>query len=580
MKRSYDIAVVGESMSGKSSWIASLFTEEIERKLKSVCRENTEGQTKVAVYYNVCAAEVSLRLADIKWNQEQMENWKDKDGACVTMERLKDILGICPDSMEEMSRFVEEESFQKAVREADPVQFLIKVVNDEAVLKEGFISHIELEGSGSEAVREMLERYGQESILLRDTRGFLDESIDQWKTMLDQAGKAADQNINPEYRRGESKEECIRKMLDDRGVYGIDGCIFMTISNSVALQKKRIKEIYGPLIQSLLEKYPVFLVGRNDDFTRQMAAERKYRETYRDCCSRIMEDEFFSGFDDIRGLLEEYGQEGDYVTALARKHYKELLVANLPKGKWEKYKELYRGSAEGALEEILKGVSAYRADLDKAEKCMQEIMAEYGDKAQQIYDRLFLENIRFYEDVYVYGAKYKYFFASLAKKIQGEYFGGLVGVRGGLSTPVPGGGHVGDAAIDILEAAYRIKEDIYRNLIEELTPAIYKYMEGVSAEDKDMDDVVWKMKQRLTENYQYKQDHNFERLSITGRMIPRTYLKNAYDAARKELGVSESGITYYLKELSEPLKNAGEDQLQYASVVKSITWKLIRRTLL
>lgn len=593
MKTKFDIAVVGESMSGKSSWIASLFAEEITRKLRGVCRENREGQTKIVVRYNVCAkAGVALRIDDIGWNQEQMWDNEDGDIGCATRECLSSILKICPENLRELPRLVKEESFREAVRNADPVEFLKNVVNNAAVPKEEIISYIELSGSGNENVREMMEHYGLDSIRLRDTRGFLDETPEQWKAMLEQAEKAADdtdREKNPEYNPGDQEKRYLQKMLDDRGVYGIDACIFMTISGCVSLQKKSVKAVYSPLIRFLLEKYPVFLVGRNEDLTRRMAAGKESPKTYLDYCTEILEDQFFTGFDDIRELLEECGQNGqkdDYATAIAQKHYKELLVAGLSKKMQEQQdsgaEQLYGRSAEGALEEILKGVSAYHADMEEAEKCMQELMAEHGDKAKEIYDRIFQKDIFFYpnQDGCVFGGKYKYSFSELASMVQGKYYGGLVGERGGLSTPLKGGGgHVGDAAIDILEAAYQMKEEVYAALVEELTPVIQKYVESTVPKDRTIEDEVLKMKQKLTENYQYKMEQDFERLSITGRMIPRKYLEDAYKATREELEVSQTGIGKYLEELFDLFKGKDSDAwLRYTSVVKLITWKLISQT--
>lgn len=584
-----ELAVVGESMSGKSSWIASLFTEEITGKLAGVFQKNREGQTKIRVCYDILSGRgIDLRTENIGWNRDCLQDIDSRNTCCATLEGLKEILDISLEGVEDISRFVEGEDFQKAVQKADPVELLEKIVNNAKVLEEGLISYIDFAGSGNEDVRRLLEGYGLESIRIRDTRGFLDETPEQWKELLEklyQPSKVADGVKNPEYDEGDREAQCIQKLLDNGGVHGIDACVFMTISGSVALQKKSVKEIYSPLIQSLLEKYPVFLVGRNEELTKRMA---EGNESYRNCCAGILSEPRFTGFDDIRNLLDELrertrnSQGEDYRTAIAQKHYRELLVSAISQKMWKEDEWIFRKSAVGALGEILEGVTKYHKDIDEADRCMKEIRKEHGDAAENIYDKLFIDNLWVYTDGCAYNRMYRFGMEFLAKKVQGKYrsdkndTNGLVGERGGLSTPIPGGGYVGEAAIDLLEAAYRMRENIYSELVEELTPAIRKYIESISREPGDVERAVLEMKQKLTEYYRHKMDHNFECLSITKRMIPRKFLEAAYEATRNDLEVSAARIGKYLKKLENRFaENDPARKLWYTSVVMYITWKLI-----
>ena len=73
MKDFYDIAVMGESMAGKSTWIASLFREDIAIKLSSISHDNTEGQTKIASRYNLLNPEQErLIIQSIGWDEEKL----------------------------------------------------------------------------------------------------------------------------------------------------------------------------------------------------------------------------------------------------------------------------------------------------------------------------------------------------------------------------------------------------------------------------------------------------------------------------------------------------------------------------
>ena len=73
MKKLYDIVVIGESMSGKSTWISTLFKENFRKELKSICALNKEGQTKIPLYYFIEAPNKDiLQVKSIGWNGETL----------------------------------------------------------------------------------------------------------------------------------------------------------------------------------------------------------------------------------------------------------------------------------------------------------------------------------------------------------------------------------------------------------------------------------------------------------------------------------------------------------------------------
>ena len=47
----YDIAVIGESMAGKSTWISALCREDVAEMLEEIHRENKQGQTVKHVFW-------------------------------------------------------------------------------------------------------------------------------------------------------------------------------------------------------------------------------------------------------------------------------------------------------------------------------------------------------------------------------------------------------------------------------------------------------------------------------------------------------------------------------------------------
>lgn len=584
-KKEYDIAVVGESMVGKSTWIANLFTKENTEKLKSICQYNSEGQTKIATYYKVeMDIEKKLELTSIGWNIDDLFDEHNEKSNQETIKKISDFFGMQEDI--DFYKYFKSEEFKMALKRVDPISVIKEIVNNEEICNSGLISYIEITGGASEEVANLMRQYNLETLCIRDTRGFLDETTDKMNNYLNEINeksKIKKDYENPEFSSSLNEEEYIQKLMDDRGIYGIDACVFMSMENSISLNKKNIKGIYGPLIRMLLVKYPTFLVVRSSDFTKKMskAEEKKYL----DCCNEILNDDFFSGFDNIRELLSEFGlysHSSDYKTEIAHKHYKELLLAGVSKKRLNKDGEIYRKSVVGVLSEVIKGVRDYYKDISEAEEFIHSINKIDGShlkKMKEIFDEYFERDIKqnsiLTENEYFMGL-YKYSLYFLAEKIKECYYGGFVGERGGLSTQILGGGHVGDAAIDIMEAAYKIKQYIYEEIINCIALDIEGYCKTTLKDEEDIKSAVSNMKQKIYEKYQYDLDNNFERLSITKRMVPRCYLEKAHMNTHKELEIKEGRIGSYLKELENTFEEKKLENEKYIiSVVKYITWQLI-----
>ncbi len=579
-KNFFDIAVVGESMSGKSTWIANLYSEEITEKLTAIFQRNNEGQTKIATHYILVEDETAkLVVSDIGWNREVLEENRQKQQKAA-LKILSDFFEI--QESDEMTEVLCSNVCKDKLKNMEPENVLEIIINSEAVSESGIISFIELTGGASKEACQILRRYKTNRICIRDTRGFLDETEDKMVSFLKHSKKEQNENKeyeNPEFSVEWKEEDYIQKLLDDRGICGIDACVFMSIANANALNKKNVKGIYGPLIRELLMKYPTFLVLRDTSFTKEMAKEEN--KTYTEVCDVVLSDEFFSGFDSIRDLLNEFGlneHSSDYKVEIAHKHYKELLLANIAQKRLDEDGYIYRKSAVGVLDEAIKGIVKYYEDIDEATKCINKIMGNHSDIMKAIFDEYFDGEMRDLQCRY-YNNLYRYLPNYLAGKIQGVYYGGLVGARGGLTTPKVGGGHVGDAAIDLMETAYDIKEYIYGKLVDSLTSEIEDYCRTVLPEDADINIAVSGMKKKIIEKMQHELDTNFERLSITGRMIPRKYLLCAYQTTREDLEIDEKCIGKYLKELESRFpEQEWERERCNVSALKYITWQLIRES--
>ncbi len=571
--KSYTVAVVGESMTGKSTWIANLFDEKTTGLLKSLYEINKEGQTKIATHYILNTEEVTeLELSNISWNKENLNDLDENKHKIIKM--IFGYLGVL-DSFNENDVVESTDNIKNALKNANPIESLKNIVNNKEILESGLIEHVEITGNADSKVKELLSKYKVESLCIIDTRGFLDETLDSVLEQLQNNDMAENKKEyeNCEYKKSCTTEDGIQKLLDDRGLHVVDAVVFMSMAGSNALNKELSREIYGPLIQELLRKHPTFLTIRTDRLTEKLNNGQNYLEE----CNRLLENERFTGFNNIEKLLRDYGlfNSSDYKSAVAHKHYKKLVLADISENRINEDAGIYRKSAVGVLEEVIKGVLDYYKDLEQATACYNSIMQL--DEYKKLFDEYFDDKV-YLQDTKCVSKLHKYYPWYLAKKIQSGYTNGLVGKKGGLTTYISGRGYVGDAAIDLMENAYNTKKYINDKLVDNLKEKIIEYCKTVSVND-DIDDTVLSMQQKITDKLQFDLERNFERLSITGRMIPRCYLELAYKDTCNELKVDSQHIGECLEEYKTRYTIPEWDRERYfISVVKHITWKMIEKT--
>ena len=605
MKNLYDIAVVGESMAGKSTWISNLFEEDITKQLKSICELNQEGQTKIPVYYWLeNSSKKNLGIKSIGWNLEQLtKTLKEKENQKY-IQRLVDLLNLPTEfnlttedvqgEIEDvLERYLHSDEYKVCIEALQTVDFISTVCNDSKIGELGIISFVEIYGAANVDVWKIIKDFGLDGVKIRDTRGFLDETEDKMHEFLESAkqnNRKENESIrNSQFEEVNKNDEYLQKLLDDRGIYGVDACVFMSVAGSNALSKKNNKSIYGPLIKNMLEKNPTFLVVRADKLTEIYAGnpDISYEESISkgDDGKYIQLGKFFTGFSDLRTLLKEYGlydKSEDYRTDIARKHYKELILANIPledftEEEMQDMGDIYRKSALGVFKEVLNGVQEYYKNIEEADRCLEALHGDHSEILKKLYDKEFDANIFLHSGDWGYcNRKFYYVTKYLSNKVQGSYYGGMVGVYGGLTTWITGQGRVGAAAIDFLETAYKLRKDLFSQLVDELDPEIKSYIQQRCENNVDISKEVKLAKQNLMMKFEKDIESNFERLSCTNRMIPRTYLKTAYDNTRKDLEVSYNYIGKYLPELKELFhdKRWDEDRHQM-SVVKWLLWNLI-----
>lgn len=587
MKKTYDIAVIGESMSGKSTWIASLFERSINLRLKGMAEVNEKGQTKIPIYYRLMSPQYGkIMITEIKWNIEKIL----RDEELETLVRILEKLGIKPDNENSKSGEGLEKYFT-SIRydDIDVIEFIGKVANNSDLGGKNLISYIEVSGSADENIWGIMNKNNLKNIRLRDTRGFLDESKEKMQEYFKDIEKIKKEE-GLEDNSLDKQKVYTQKLLDERGIYSVDACVFMSIANANALLKEKERDIYGPLIKNILEKYPTFLTVRTDKLTEilEKAIEEdkklEYEQIVKDIPGHL--GKRFSGFDSLEKLLEDLGlnkSNSDYRKSIANRHFKKLLMPEIkilqdedPEIMLEK---IYKKSSAGIFSEVILGIKEFSEHIESAEAFLEKI----NDKNRVIEDikKLFDNNFVKAEEYYIKSDKYKEY----VNKIKGDYYGGgtssFVGPKGGLTTHITGYGRVGKYAISILEESYFMREKLYESLIDSLEPDIKNFVEQSYTEPTDISEKIVELKSDILLKYKKQSDSSFEMLSKTGRMIERRYLKSAHKITKQNLEITQDYIGKYLKEF----ENSYDTQewlkdRHIISAVKYLYWKVIEKTLL
>jgi hypothetical protein len=579
MRDYYDIAVIGESMSGKSTFIASLYKEDITTKLRKFTEENNEGQTKIPVHYSFLDPSQPLQLSSINWNMLELVNYLKKEQVAKTeTNELMEILNTFKfpnyepsdnedkdiDSLKNiLEKYLNSLEYNDLISKMDFTTYM-ELINNQALDESHIISSIELSGGARENIWEAITERGQKKLKLRDTRGFLDESPAQWHHHLEQL--QAQKNFKgAEIDLQTLKLESASKLLDERGLQtDLDACIFMSTSNSTALSKKLNKDMYGSMLTLLFKSCPIALIIRENHLTDIMCSSGiDY-----DSAVKQIKTKYYTGFNSLRNLIEaiKQNEETTYISNIVDNNYREYIIADvnleLDADSLKQAQEVYYKSTANVMTKTLDIADSFRKDLNEAEACLKQILGEHSDYIIECCDKLFEESIRVYNNHYDTLYLIKENIVDTIKVIQElPYKGGLVGVREGLSTWIDGYGRNGKYAIAILEGAYKLREDLFKKLLAHLKQPVRAFLQ-TQQQTPVSEESVKDMMAKIERKYTNKLNENFERLSFTERMIPRSYLENVYKRVKKELDVQPKYIHSYLTSLQEKPKNiAGDNNL-------------------
>nr|WP_315103471.1 hypothetical protein [uncultured Catonella sp.] len=588
----YEIVVVGESMAGKSTWISSLIKDDYGRELKSSCEENESGQTKIATNYILEATETKPAVTYISWIMDEVEAEKNKE-ALKNLSKYFPIFSKTENLEQEASGFIKSEEYKKILGELDVLEFMKNVINNQDISSSGLIEAIDITVPASAKSWEVLTKYNQNKVKLRDTRGFIDETPEDMANMYAEIAKRYKNEENQD--KSEEEKWLIDKLFNERGMAGADGIVFLGIEGSNALLKKNNKEIYGSLITKMLNSAPVFLTVRSDglsgvyednediDYNEAIAKDEKGKYKY---------IKRFDGFENYKKLLSDFEKhnEDDVKANIAKRHYRELLLPKIvvdkddieDTGKWER---IYRKASVAVFEEVIKEACEFNARYEEiqnmAAKLLNVLNFDLLETFKVVFDEVFKPYVAMYGNAYYLrdiGENHK----TILRKLSHGYYGGLVGVRGGLTTyDAAYGEMVGNVAIDIMETGYRIRRDMYEAANEAVKPHIKKYAEKTHNSKEAVEKEYLKLLNLFRERFAREADsYTFSRY-CTYTMLNQYFLERAFEKAeiKWKLRGAEK-IEGCLPELDNLFSGeAWERYKGLISVLKDILWDMIEESI-
>lgn len=186
----YDIAVIGEAMSGKSTFIFSLFSENIAKKLM----KDSAGQTRILThyflqhnkYYSHRYPRTGLTVMHIGWNLQQLNQYGNNQPSIEKLNDTLTALGLLESVnntkqlRNDFKDYLTTENYKtKLFREINAFEFIANIVNNEEVYNVQVISYVEIVGIANENVSDFLTDNKLKCIKLQDTPRIQPHIIEQ-----------------------------------------------------------------------------------------------------------------------------------------------------------------------------------------------------------------------------------------------------------------------------------------------------------------------------------------------------------------------------------------------------------------
>lgn len=477
--KNVDIAITGSSQAGKSTFISSLYDENVRSELLNVTSKNVgEGQTKVPTYYALENKErvSSLKLSKISFNKEGVEDYIIKTYKNlnefennIIVELFKK-LGFydfkksdgTPDWDKIHDVIQKENNYLEKLKIVSVSDFVDKYINNEFLVDEDIqiIHHIEISGPASDSAYNIMHEYEFERVVLRDSRGWLDEPPKKAEKLIKNRKK--DEKHNNENKEVDNTEQ---ELFDERGLSGAKACIIMNGQGNAITNM--ISNMYGSLIKQAVTSMPVFLVERSSKLEDKISSD-----TNLDDYDLLMQEKSITGhnFKGIKKVLEDVGLFSDSfspVNNLAKKHFKELLLVDSYDLNDIKSYNAYVHSVDIVFGKVLKELAAFRKTLDESFNFVKRNSESLVKAFIATFNTMFIDQIYYDDKVDRWDnglAREKYIYYTSKEVLNYRYFyGSILGPRGGITTYE--GGYKYGVAIGILKTAHNIIDNIVNGIL-------------------------------------------------------------------------------------------------------------------
>lgn len=620
------LAVVGQFRSGKTTWISSFFTEDIQAELLKICKGNTEGQTKLSTLYrlkNTQDAKEKLAVDEITFNHELLaqlickhfniaqketpaertntnndtntDNTKDHNLNDKTVAFLHEIgydldsfkqYTDCDDVLEAVKNY--NLVIPKEVSE-NPYNLIDRYTNEDAILETEIISNIIISGPVKNDVKEIFQANGIESLVLHDTRGFVDDTADY----IERACKK-DEELHAQYEKNPSKgnqkllQAHTLKLMKDRCIFDVDAYVFMTAGNDSIVHSK-YRKAYGSMIKAMAAHRPIFVVGREERLVDLTDTDKTYEEFVKEIRNNTRK---VRSTDTVQELLKDLGMfedDKDYGARIAQKHYNTLYIANVQ----DISDEARTRSSMCSLKEIIMNTKEYLKDLNDAGNRINNLGEQIFNKLAEAFNQCFNQTVHTWRDFNPDYYNSELFIVNPLRPVReiAEHIAyspynaseakGMVGPRYGITTRVPGKGRSGDYAIIMLMASYEILNNIIEYIVEHIDLSVLPEFNNASEEEID------NTKVNLTETLKRLVESRVCGLYSTPIMLSTRYLQKACNKAKEECGASyndsaKKGEELLIGKYDQQLANylnyddtKPHHNIHCLSLAKSVLWYVV-----
>lgn len=441
------INIIGESMSGKTSFIANLLTEKQGKELKKFIDKNKQGQTKIKTKY-IIGNFGTITIEKIQFNEDinkkKLEDLNfDKKLLDKYDENCHCINNIAIDFTDDFFNI-----------------FYDEIIN--SIDYKNIIECVEIKCSARDEVLEVLRSNNIDSISFIDTRGF-DDCIEEDLKKFRESEKMILKDEKDE--NDEISNRAYQSLLAERGILESNLTILFTDKSGLKLTKD--KDVYKKFIMEVIKMKPLVVISRSALLTD--AEERG--ASYDELIKCINSNKTFSG-----GLKNESVLKTTYNFI---KDFKEDTTFN------NRYYHYIIDSIEYLLIPDVSDYNEQKRLYDDNQINVLKRVLEYNDRLNEIYseacskfnERSFankvLNEIKNELDViFNCDNNIKKCYKEIDERISIEYYlGNFVGKRGGITT---NNGQDAKYTIIIIQTMYSALRKVIYNI--EIDDKIRQFM--------------------------------------------------------------------------------------------------------